>query len=55
MWVFRHKSITVFSEKKDSSLIHVFDTKMKLAIGKRAKADAINYLKTKGIEMKIGG
>lgn len=43
--------ITVFSEKKDSSLIHVSDTRMKLAIGKRAKADAINFLKTKGIEV----
>lgn len=43
--------ITVFSEKKKSSLIDVSDTRMKLAIGKRAKADAINYLKTKGIEV----
>lgn len=43
--------ITVFNEKKDSSLIHISDTRMKLAIGKRAKADAINYLKTKGIDV----
>lgn len=43
--------ITVFSEKKKSSLIDVSDTRMKLAIGKRAKADAINFLKTKGIEV----
>lgn len=43
--------ITVFSEKKNSSLIHVSDTRMKLAIGKRAKADAINYLMTKGIDV----
>ena len=43
--------ITVFSEKKKSSLIDVSDTRMKLALGKRAKADAINYLKTKGIDV----
>lgn len=43
--------ITVFTEKKESSLIQISDTRMKLAIGKRAKADAINYLKTKGIEV----
>ena len=43
--------ITVFNEKNDSSLIHISDTRMKLAIGKRAKTDAINYLKTKGIEV----
>ena len=43
--------ITVFTEKKESSLIQVSDTRMKLAIGNRAKADAINYLKTKGIEV----
>lgn len=43
--------ITVFNKKKDSSLNHISDTRMKLAIGKRAKADAINFLKTKGIEV----
>lgn len=43
--------ITVFSEKKESSLIHLSDTRMRLVVGKRAKADAINYLKTRGIEV----
>ena len=41
--------ITVFSDKKSGSLINTIDTKTKLALGKRAKADAVGYLQEKGI------
>lgn len=51
LFLMKFISITVFNKKKDLSLNHISDTRMKLAIGKRAKTDAINYLKTKGIEV----
>ena len=51
LFLMKFIGMTVFNKKKDSSLNHISDTRMKLAIGKRAKADAINYLKTKGIEV----
>ena len=41
--------ITVFSDKKTGTLIHTIDTKTKLALGKRAKSDAVAYLQEKGI------
>jgi len=41
--------ITVFSDKKNGTLINTIDTKTKLALGKRAKNDAITYLEEKGI------
>ena len=44
--------ITVFNDKKTGTLINTIDTKTKLALGKRAKADAIPYLEEKGV--KIG-
>ena len=41
--------ITVFSDKKSGTLINTIDTKTKLALGKRAKSDAVSYLDEKGI------
>lgn len=41
--------ITVFSDKKSGTLINTIDTKTKLALGKRAKSDAVSYLEEKGI------
>ena len=44
--------ITVFCEKESSgTLINTVEAKTKLAVGKRAKQEAINYLKEKGIEV----
>ena len=39
----------MFSTKKKGSLINTIDVKTRLAIGKRAKADAIKYLQENGI------
>lgn len=41
--------ITVFSDKKTNTLINTIDIKTKLALGKRAKSDAIDHLKNQGI------
>lgn len=41
--------ITVFNDKKSGTLINTIDTKTKLALGKRAKADAVSYLSEKGV------
>jgi len=43
--------ITVFSDRKNGTLINTIDTKTKLTIGKRAKTDAIEYLKQQGISV----
>lgn len=43
--------ITVFSTKKNGILINTIDTKTKLALGKRAKTDAIAFLEEKGISL----
>ena len=48
--------ITVFNEKKNSmkiqeSLFNAVDVKTKLSVGKRAKKEAINFLKDKGIDI----
>lgn len=47
--------ITVFSNDKvnktTKSLLNTVDITTKLALGKRAKSDAISYLKTKGVEL----
>ena len=49
MFLMQLIGITVFSTKKKGSLINTIDVKTRLAIGKRAKADAIKYLQEKGI------
>lgn len=41
--------ITVFSDKKSSTLIDSIDAKTRLALGKRAKQDAIMYLQENGV------
>lgn len=41
--------ITVFNDKKKGTLINTIDTRTKLALGKRAKSDALAFLKEKGI------
>jgi hypothetical protein len=41
--------ITVFNDKKSGTLLNTIDTKTKLALGKRAKSDAIAYLNDKGV------
>ena len=41
--------ITVFSEKKNGALINTIDTKTKLAVGKRAKNEAITFLEENGV------
>lgn len=41
--------ITVFSDKPIGTLINTIDTKTKLAIGTRAKKEAISFLKEKGV------
>ena len=41
--------ISVFNDKKSGALINTVDVKTKLTVGKRAKAEAISYLKEKGI------
>ncbi len=41
--------ISVFNDKKNGALINTVDIKTKLTVGKRAKAEAISYLKEKGI------
>ena len=41
--------ITVFNDKKSGTLLNTIDTKTKLALGKRAKSDAIAYLSDKGV------
>ena len=41
--------ITVFNDKKSGILLNTIDTKTKLALGKRAKSDAIAYLSDKGV------
>ena len=43
--------ITVFSDKKAGTLINTIDTKTKLALGKRAKNDALAFLEEKGISV----
>lgn len=43
--------ITVFSDKKAGTLINTIDTKTKLALGKRAKNDALVFLADKGISV----
>ena len=41
--------ISVFNDKKHGTLINTIDIKTKLTVGKRAKTEAISYLKEKGI------
>ena len=41
--------ITVFSDKQTGTLINTIDTKTKLAIGTRAKKDAVSFLQEKGM------
>ena len=43
--------ITVFSDKKSGTLINTLDVKTKLALGKRAKSDAVAFLQEKGITL----
>lgn len=43
--------ITIFSTKKNGTLINTIDTKTKLALGKRAKTEAITFLEEKGISL----
>lgn len=43
--------INVFSESRKTNIINTVDSPTKLAIGKRAKADAIEYLKSKKVEV----
>ena len=43
--------ITVFNDKKAGMLINTIDTKTKLALGKRAKNDALAFLGEKGISV----
>ncbi|MCR5103233.1 MAG: GIY-YIG nuclease family protein [Eubacterium sp.] len=43
--------INVFSEVKKNSILNTVDSHTKLAIGKRAKKDAVNYLQDKGINV----
>ena len=49
LFVMQLIGINVFSEKKAGSIINVIDTKTKLALGRRAKGDALAYLKEKGV------
>lgn len=43
--------IKVFTDKKANSLIDTIDSRTKLALGKRAKSEAIEYLKANGINI----
>ena len=43
--------ITVFSDKQTGTLINTIDTKTKLAIGTRAKKDAVSFLQEKGVSV----
>ena len=43
--------ITVFSGKKQGKLIETLDVKTKLALGKRAKSEALNFLKDQQIHV----
>ncbi len=43
--------ITVFSDKQTGTLINAINTKTKLAIGKRAKKDAISFIEEKGVSV----
>ncbi len=43
--------ITVFTDKKTNPLFNTIDIKTKLALGKRTKSEAINYLTLNGIQI----
>ena len=49
LFLMRLIGITVFSKKRTDGIIDIVDTKTKLAVGKRAKSDAIAFVKENGV------